>query len=87
MDKPIIELLRATKPVPWAKAILYSLLLYSVFRSSIRHLVDAWGSEDFNYCYLIPLVVLYLIWEKKDRLISYPPRPPRILGGVSYLFA
>jgi exosortase D (VPLPA-CTERM-specific) len=29
-----------------------------------------WEKEDFNYCYLIPLVVVYLVWEKKDRLTA-----------------
>src|SRR5208283_2395216 len=29
-----------------------------------------WAREDYNYCYLIPFVVLYLVWEKKDRWIN-----------------
>jgi exosortase D (VPLPA-CTERM-specific) len=30
-------------------------------------MVHDWSREDYNYSYLIPFVVLYLIWEKRNR--------------------
>jgi exosortase D (VPLPA-CTERM-specific) len=42
-----------------------------------------WPREDYNYCYLIPLVVLYLIWEKKDELASVASVPS--WGGLFFL--
>jgi len=41
-----------------------------------------WPREDYNYCYLIPLVVLYLIWEKKDELSAAPAVPS--WGGLLF---
>src|SRR5512143_30014 len=46
---------------------LYGLLLIILYYSAYSRLVGYdWAREDYNYCYLIPFVVAYLIWEKKD---------------------
>jgi exosortase D (VPLPA-CTERM-specific) len=34
-----------------------------------------WRKDQYNYCYLIPFVVLYLIWERRTELASIPSRP------------
>ncbi len=63
------------KPSSWAKLGMYVLALAAVYYSVLSHLVGHdWAEEDSNYCYLIPLVVLYFIWEKRDRLISLASR-------------
>jgi exosortase D (VPLPA-CTERM-specific) len=46
---------------------LYYPALYVMFRF--------WRRDQYNYCYLIPFVVLYLIWEKRAELASIPSRP------------
>jgi exosortase D (VPLPA-CTERM-specific) len=51
---------------------LYGLLLIGIFYSAYRVMIAWWGNEDFNYCYLIAPIVLYLIWEKKERLAAVP---------------
>ncbi len=33
-----------------------------------------WNSEDYNYCYLVPAVIIYIIWEKRLELKSLPNR-------------
>jgi EpsI family protein len=50
-----------------------------------------WGNEDFNYCYLIVPIVLYLIWEKKEQLAKLPARPSWMgllpfMVGVSFFW-
>jgi exosortase D (VPLPA-CTERM-specific) len=74
------------------KIFVYSLLLIGLFYSSYRVMFGWWESEDFNYCYLVPLIVLYLVWEKRESLASVPSIPswaglvPIVLGiGLYWL--
>ena len=53
------------------KLILFAFLLGMIYRSSIDFLAFMWAKEDYSYCYLIPFVVAYLLWEKKEALISH----------------
>ncbi len=54
---------------------VYALGIVAIYFSTLRWMIGHdWAEEDFNYCYLIPLVVLYLVWEKRDRLISLVSR-------------
>jgi exosortase D (VPLPA-CTERM-specific) len=76
----------------WVKAALYGLLLVGLFYSSYRVMFMWWENEDFNYCYLIPFFVLYLVWEKKGGLLKMPSCPswvgliPVVLGiGLYWL--
>lgn len=65
-----------TNPVNWIKGGAYALLLGSVYYSTLTWLIGSdWAREDYSYCYLIPFVVLYLVWDKKDRLADLPSIP------------
>ncbi len=44
-----------------------SLLVILYYSAYVRLIGYDWAREDYNYCYLIPFVVLYLIWEKKGK--------------------
>ena len=69
----MMKVLGVAKPASWVKVALYALVLGAVYYSTLQWLVGHdWAAEDFNYCYLIPLIVLYLIWEKRDKLSSLP---------------
>ncbi len=54
---------------------VYSLLLAGIFFNTFTYLVPQWERGDFTYCYLVPLIVLYLIREKKDQLSATPSIP------------
>ncbi len=54
---------------------VYCLLLAGVFFNTFTYLVPQWERGDFTYCYLVPLIVLYLILEKKDQLSATPSIP------------
>ena len=59
------------KPTVLAKIALYGLLLLSVYYSTFTWLVTHdWVRGDYSYCYLIPFIVLYLIWDKRSRLLE-----------------
>ena len=49
---------------------MYGLLLIGVYYCSLAVMISQWGREDYSYCYLMPFVVLYLIWEKRNKLVN-----------------
>lgn len=64
----------------------YALILGLIYFLSFDWLVrEDWAREDFNYAYMIPFVVLYLIWEQKKALLITPTRPSWT-GMVPFLF-
>ncbi|HVN95172.1 MAG TPA: VPLPA-CTERM-specific exosortase XrtD [Syntrophorhabdaceae bacterium] len=64
------------KPVSWVRGGIYVVSLLLVYDSSLRWLVfEDWSREDYSYGYIIPVVVIYLIWENRLRLASILPLP------------
>ncbi len=48
---------------------VYGLLVLGIYYSALTRLIGYdWARDDFTYCYLMPLVIGYLIWEKRERL-------------------
>jgi exosortase D (VPLPA-CTERM-specific) len=76
-------------PIPKTSTLLislsYGLLMAMVYYSSHSVMLKWWQREDYNYCYLIPFVVLYLIWEKRAFLQQTPSRPSWV-GLVPLVF-
>jgi len=63
------------RPESCLKGLLYSSLLAGLYYSSHRMMISWWKREDYTYCYLVPFIVLYLIWEKRNSLrqtVSHP---------------
>lgn len=70
--------LDATRPAPvvarlpvhaWAMVAGLGVLLAGVFLDGIRPMVKQWvGSEEYGYAVLVPFIVLFIVWQKKDRL-------------------
>ena len=59
---------------------VYVILLTSLYYSTFSWMIYRWySSSDYNYCFLIPLLVIYLIWEKRKEL-SYTPSYPSSHG-------
>ncbi len=60
----------------WIAAGIYAILIFAVYRSAFRWLITHdWAREDYTHCSMIPLAVLYLIWEKRKPLASTASRP------------
>ncbi len=51
------------------------LLLAVLFYDTFPYLLYQWNQGDNNYCYLIPLVAAYLIYEKRAELNAIPDAP------------
>jgi exosortase D (VPLPA-CTERM-specific) len=59
------------KQAPWAWGILglSALLMLFIFNEGLVHLVLTWENrEEYSHGFLIPFVVAFLIWQKKDAL-------------------
>ena len=64
------------KPVSWIKLTIYGLLFLGIYYSAFTWLVTYdWEKEAFTYCWLIPPVVVFLIWFKRDELAALPSTP------------
>jgi exosortase D (VPLPA-CTERM-specific) len=73
--KGYLKSITAIKPVEWFKVAIYGTLLYFAYRSALAYLYAKWHDEDFTYCFMVPLIVLYLVWEKRARLGETPNVP------------
>jgi exosortase D (VPLPA-CTERM-specific) len=63
--------LAATNPVQWLRIGILGLLLGAIYYSSLNWLVTRdWPRDDYTHCYLIPFIVIYLIWEKRQYLVK-----------------
>ncbi|MFZ5994985.1 MAG: VPLPA-CTERM-specific exosortase XrtD [Thermodesulfobacteriota bacterium] len=86
-----MKALLTIRPVGWVKGIIYGLLLAGMYYSTLTWLVTKdWTREAYSYGYLIPFVVLYLIWMKRGELSSLPSLPswkgfaPFVLGLIFF---
>ncbi len=70
---------------------VYGVLFAGLFYSAFQFMILGWQRDDYNYCYLVPFIVLYLIWEKIEELNEIPTTPswlalfPLSLG-ISFYF-
>lgn len=84
-----MNILSISKPSTRIKIFLYGVLFTGLFYSSHSVMVSQWERDDFNYAYLIPAVVLYLIWEKRTHLSELESCPSwyganLILAGILF---
>jgi exosortase D (VPLPA-CTERM-specific) len=64
------------KPVSWLKAAIYTVSIVAGYYSALEWMVSHdWVKEDYSHCYLIPIAVLYLLWEKRNALATIPSKP------------
>ncbi|MEI6825227.1 MAG: VPLPA-CTERM-specific exosortase XrtD [Desulfuromonadales bacterium] len=83
--------MRKAFSVPTLFSLIIFLALASVmYRSTTTYLLMKWGLDDFTYSYFIPVVVAYLIWEKRAGFAGVPARGtwigilPALLAIVFY---
>src|SRR4029434_10299387 len=57
----------------WASIIAAVAVLTIPFYGGLKYMVGIWSSkEEYSHGYLIPLVTLFLIWQKKETLQRIP---------------
>jgi len=64
------------KPLDWFQTGIYAFLIYSIYASSLHWLViNDWEREGYSYCYLIPFVVIYLLWLRWNEFRAVESQP------------
>ncbi len=43
-------------------------LLAGIYASSHTEMVSGWNNDDYSYCYLLPAVIGWIVWHKRERL-------------------
>ncbi len=56
--------------IPWAFLALSCLLGLSLYWSGLENIVQRWqGQAEYSHGFLIPLITLYLLWERRSTLV------------------
>jgi exosortase D (VPLPA-CTERM-specific) len=85
-----LEYINKLKSDSLAKLAIFICIFAAIYLPSYKVMVSWWEWEDYNYCYLIPFVVIYLLWEKRAKLFAVDPKPswygliPLIIGVIFY---
>lgn len=80
-------------PIPWARIVWFGLLLLACYGPVLKRLANDWIiDEDMGHGFFVPAVVLYLVWLKRDELMSaeyksYLPGLIVVLMGALQLLA
>jgi exosortase D (VPLPA-CTERM-specific) len=60
----------------WLKGIFYATVILLLYKGALTRLVLVdWSREDYSSSALIPLVVIYLLWEKRLSFAKQPSAP------------
>lgn len=90
-DNKSIKTIWKETPLVWASIFVALLLLLVIFRDGLTVMVETWGMEEYSYAYLLPFIVLFLIWQKKELLEKIPfpgswPGLTLVFVGVALFF-
>ncbi len=56
-------------------ASAYLVIIGTIYYQAFSYMVGQWSKDDYSYCYLIPLIVLYLLWEKHREFSHTSSKP------------
>jgi exosortase D (VPLPA-CTERM-specific) len=92
-DNNIMIMMPKLSPSTIIKTSALCLLLAGLYHSALTWLVvHDWARDDFSHAYVMPLVVLYMIWNDRGELARSPSKPswfglfPLVIGiGLFWL--
>jgi exosortase len=79
------------KPFGWHGLLLVAVLI-ALYAPVLKHLVGQWYNDsDYSHGFLVPLLSLYLIWQRRERLRQVARRPSSwgllvVLFSIGLLF-
>ena len=70
-----------TKKTAWLWGFILTGVFMFCYAGVFSNLVDAWWNNSvYSHGFLVPFISLYLIWIRRDELMSAPRRPGGFLG-------
>lgn len=81
MRTPLSETAKTSLPVPWSVewrsasfALIGSLVVVVIcYWSTLRSMMDLWRTSTFSHGFLVVPMILYLVWERRQRLALFSP--------------
>ena len=79
-------------PLIWVAMLGALALLLFLFHDGLKIMLDYWSRPEYSHAYLLPVIVLFLVWQKKDSLEQIPFEGSWlglliVLAGVALFFA
>ena len=78
-------------PIFWVLLVVIAVLVGYAFQYTISDMVHRWNTkEEYGYGYLIPVITLFLIWQRKNQLAEIEYKPSwvgillMVLGGLLF---
>jgi exosortase len=76
----------ATKHYWRAFAIAFAIL-FTYAAVLVKLSRDWWGDENYSHGLLVPFIIGYILWLRRDSFAAEPARPSVLLGGLAVAFA
>jgi exosortase len=74
---------------PWPYLAWFAILVAACYFPVIQNVTHQWSSDDdMGHGYFVPLIVGFIVWERREELFSVEIRPSRwglvvlVLGGI-----
>lgn len=58
------------RPESLFKIAIYVALIWALYHSMLQLMFGQWSREDYNYGYLMPIIIAYLLWDKRHHLAT-----------------
>ncbi|MGH9875555.1 MAG: exosortase [Pyrinomonadaceae bacterium] len=71
----------------WRVLALVSVVFFAYATVLVRLAHDWWSDENYSHGLIIPFIICYILWARRDRLAEEPSRPAFYLGSAAILFA
>ena len=69
------------------KALLICIFILLIYYDALSYMIHVWiHNQDYQHCFLIPLISLYMIWERREELKNTPVQPSW-WGLIPFAFA
>lgn len=56
--------------------VIYCLIGLGLYYNILSKMVAQWNSQDYTHCYFIPVIIAYLLFEKRKALVELPVSYP-----------
>ena len=75
-EQPTSPLVQASAAIPWVALAWFTALLVAVFFPILKSLVNQWMTdEDVSHGFFVPLVALYIVWQRRDKILALEYKP------------
>jgi exosortase len=71
----------------WRVLALICVVFFTYATVLVRLAHDWWSDENYSHGLIIPFIIGYILWLRRDRLAEEPSRPAFYLGSAGILFA